>query len=76
MYLSKGQKGMLAADNRTVFVCQGCACVCTCDPPTVTDARLFMCEVWECWVGRWVDMHVFASACVKGSVCGLSSSIM
>lgn len=51
-----------------------------CDPP-VTDARLFMCELWECWVGRWVDMHVFASACVKERVCGLlwvrlSSSIM
>lgn len=45
---------------------RGCVCV---TPPPVTDARLFMCEVWECWVGRWVDTHVFASACAKGSVC-------
>ena len=69
-----------------------CVWVCLCLPPPpapppapptpVTDARLFMCEVWECRVGRWAeDMHVFASACVNGSVCGylwvgLSSSII
>lgn len=72
MYLSKGQKGTFTVDKRTVFVFLGvllcvCTCMYMCDPtPTqaVTDARLFMCEVWECFAGRWVDMHVFASACV------------
>lgn len=62
-----------------------CVCVCACDPhptppPPVTDARLFMCKVWECCVGRWADMHVFVSACVKVCVCvcacGLRSGVM
>ena len=76
MYLSKGQKGTLTADNRTVLVCLAvfvfaCVHVCVRVTPLVTDARLFMCEVWECClVGRWVDTHVLASACVKRSVCG------
>lgn len=52
-----------------VCVCM-CAHVCVCVTPLVTDARLFMCEEWECRVGRWVDTHVFVSACVKRSVCG------
>lgn len=71
MYLSKGSKGYARCRQ------QDCVCVfarvhvCVCVTPPVTDARLFMCEVWECRVGRWVDTRVFASACVKGrSVCG------
>jgi len=48
------------------------ACMCVCmyawPPPAVTDARLFLWEVWEGCVGRWVDMRVLAVACVKGSV--------
>lgn len=40
-----------------------CVCAPPKPPPTVTDARLFMCEVWEEWlVGRW-------GACEKGGVC-------
>lgn len=75
MYLSKGQKGMLAADNRTGLCVWVCLCLHVCTrmcmgDPLVTDARLFMCEVWKRWVvGRWVDTHVFASVCVMGSVC-------
>lgn len=55
MYLSKGQKGTLAPDNRGVCVAESlCVLVCVCCPlPAVTDARLFLCQV-----------------CVGGVLCG------
>lgn len=53
MYLSRGQKGTLAGDNRAVFVLlSGCVCVCVLLPPAVTDARLFLGEMWEVLCGQ------------------------